>query len=229
MKKRLIGSILSAVVLATCAVGAWDADFEPSSYNPDVDEIVTFAICEPCLDGGTYTYRWDFDGDGALDLETERPTVEHVFTTAGFYEVELTLVDELGRRKTGLKGILVGRMPAYAVRETVEQGDGTTFVLITVHVGAVISVPAFQESMPRGWQFEILDDGGALTRMNSAERLYEVVWMSAADEVTELTFSYRLHPTNSSGPITPLDGTFSGYMGSERFSGPICGELTIEH
>jgi len=230
MKKRLFGACFAAAVLASLSVGAlaWDADFEPSTYNPAVGESVALAVCEPCLGEGSYQYRWDFEGDGTQDLETDDPIVNHVFDTAGFYSVEVTLVDETGRRKSKRKGILVGDEPAHAVREMVEQADGTIFVLLSLHLEATVSVPAVEESMPRGWQFELLDDGGAITRTNAVDRIYEIVWMSEADEETELKFSYRLHPTSSTGTVTPLGGTFSGYVDGIRFVGEICGELEIE-
>ncbi len=232
MKKRLFGSILSAVVLAAFAFSgvAWEADFQPSNYNPNVDETITLAVCEPCLDDGSYRYWWDFDGDGARDVETDDPSIEHAFDAAGFYEVELTLVDEIGHRKVSRRGILVGALPAYAVRETVEQGDGTILVLITIHAAAPMTVPALEETMVRGWQFELVDDGAAFVANPNAEiRTFQIAWGDAFEAGAELTCSYRLHPTRSSGPITQLAGTISGRADDKRFSGPICGRLEIEY
>ncbi|MGB2983021.1 MAG: PKD domain-containing protein [Candidatus Bipolaricaulia bacterium] len=227
MKRLVFGPVFAVAALAVFAVCglAWDADYDPSTFNPGVDEPVTFAVCEPCMDSGSYRYAWDFDGDGTTDLESDDPVVEYAFAESGFFEAELTLTDADGRRKTKRKGILVGTYPAFAVRETVDQGDGTIFVLITVTVTETLSAPGIQEGMPRGWQFELLDSGGAYTRPNDEERIYEVIWWNEAEAGTELTFSYRLHPGTSY--LTELSGEFSGVLDG-RFVGEICGEIEIE-
>lgn len=43
-------------------------------------------------------YRWDFDGDGTVDLktDTESPNAYHTFEEAGTYDVSVTVEDELG-------------------------------------------------------------------------------------------------------------------------------------
>lgn len=227
MKRSVFTPLAVALVVgAFCVAGyGWDADFEPSAFQPAVAESVTFAICEPCLDDGSYRFEWDFDGDGVVDTETTEPIVEYAFEEGGFYEVRLTMFDDAGRWGTKLKGILVGDYPAYAVRETIEQGDGTTFVLITITVREAMSAPGIEEGMPRGWQFELLDGGGAITNANSGDRVYEAVWGSRFEGGEELTFSYRLHPAGAG--VTQLEGALSGQLGG-RFTAQICGELEIE-
>lgn len=227
MKKKAFGSVLSAAVLVLFAIGAfgWDADFEPSTYNPTVGEVVEFAICEPCLESGTYTYAWDFDGDGAVDLDTGEPTAEYAFEAAGFYESEVTLKDADGRRKTARKGILVGQVPAYGVRETVDQGDGTAFVLITYHANDSLSAPGIQESMPSGWQFELLDDDSAMAAVtNPTNRTYDIVWGLLLEDGDERVVSYRLHP-GGAGSTATLAGTVGGIFEGARFDIEICGTL----
>jgi len=230
MKKRVFGPVLLVAILATCAVGglAWNADFDPATFNPNVDEPVTFAVCEPCLDSRSYRYAWDFDGDGAVDLETEELVVEYTFSEPGFYETELTLIDADGRRSTKRKGILAGTQPAYAVREVIRQGDGSIFVLITIRVNATVSAPGIEESMPRGRQFELVDDGGAMAaNPNAAARTFEVIWGSLFDAGDELSFSYRLHPAGSA-LSTSLSGPLSGRSGGKRFVVEICGEVEVD-
>jgi hypothetical protein len=230
MKKRVFGLVFLAAVVGACSVGglAWNADFDPSTFNPDVDQSVTFSVCEPCLDSGSYRYVWDFDGDGSVDLETEDLVVEHAFGEAGFYETELMLIDADGRRNSKRKGILVGAQPAYAVREVVRQGDGSLFVLITIRVNALVSAPGIEEAMPRGRQFELVDDGGAMAaNPNAAARVFEVIWGSLFDTGSELSFSYRLHPAGSVSS-TRLSGPLSGRSGGKRFVAEICGELEVD-
>lgn len=230
MKKRVFGLVFLTAVVGAYAVGgfAWNADFDPSTFNSGVDESVTFSVCEPCLDSRSYRYAWDFDGDGSVDLETEDLVVEHAFGESGFYETELTLIDADGRKSTKRKGILAGTQPAYAVREVVRQGDGSLFVLITIRVNATVSAPGIEESMPRGRQFELVDDGGAMAaNPNAATRVFEVIWGSLFDSGAELSFSYRLHPAGGA-TSTLLSGPLSGRSGGKRFVAEICGELEVD-
>jgi len=228
MKKRAFGSAVFAAALLVAAVAAygWEADFEPATFNPAVGETVEFAICEPCLESsGSFTYSWDFDGDGNVDLDTGEAIVEYAFQVEGYYEVAVELKDQDGRRKSARNGILVGEVPAYAVRETVAQGDGTIFVLLTIHINGPVTAPGIQESMPRGWQVELLDDGGAMAAVvNPVDRTYDVLYATALEAGDERTFSYRLHPAGATPPAE-LGGALSGHTGGARFVNEICGAL----
>ncbi len=229
MDRHRIILLLGVGLLAACglvAMGAAEADFTPSTFNPAVGEIVNFAVCEPCLGGGAFTYLWDFDGDGMQDLETVDAVVARSFPEAGFYRVSLTIRGAGGREERRSKGVLVGPIPAYAIREVLPQGDDTVFVLITVVVQEASVAIALEEAIPRGWQVEVLDAGGALTRNDPEARREEVVWMSSFEAGDELTFSYRLHPSYGTA-IGQFSGELSGYRGGERFSGEICGEQSL--
>jgi len=220
----LAGSIASVLILAAAAY-ALEADFDPSLYNPSVSEIVSFEVCESCLDGGGFRYTWDFDGDGAPEQETEDALVSHAFPSAGYYEVVLTVRSTTsGWTSTRRKGILVGSQPAYAVRELLAQSDGSILVLVAVTASADCSAVGFQEMMPQGWQMEVVDAGGATTRMNALEKKLEVVWLMQLSAGDQLTFSYRLYPGYSS-TLRALSGQLSGYTEDGRFVGQISGEL----
>jgi len=66
MKERLtIILCLSALILLFgVSVLGDEANFVPSTYNPDVGEGVTFEVCQACLANGVDHYEWDCDGDG---------------------------------------------------------------------------------------------------------------------------------------------------------------------
>ena len=216
----LIASILIFAVV-TCA---FEADFDPSVYNPDVSEIVNFEVCEPCLDGNGFLYAWDFDGDGVPEIETEETPVAHAFSAAGYHEVTLTVSDLGGRTSVRRKGIQVGSLPAFAVRELLPQSDGTILVLVTVNVTADCRAIGFEEQMPKGWQVEVVDVAGAFAFPNPLTKNLEVVWGNEFAVGDTVTFSYRLHPGYSS-TLQGLSGKFSGYVEEDRFVGQIAGEL----
>jgi len=228
MKRTAIGLLVTMTVLtlAAWAVSGFEADFEVSTYNPDVAELVNFEVCEPCLgESGTFHYAWDFDSDGIAELETDDPVAAYGFASDGYHQVTLT-VTAAGQVRSRRKGVLVGPTPAYAVRELIEQENGTVFVLITIHVeSAVPGSLGFVESMPDGWQLEIVDPGGATTKRNAGEKQLEVFWMMSLDAGAELTFSYRLHRSYAS-ELPLLEGELSGYS-EGRFAGAICGDLEM--
>jgi hypothetical protein len=225
----LVGSLATLLGVVGVAFG-WEANFDPSTFNPAVDETVTYAVCQPCLEGETVRYSWDFNGDGVPDVETDDETVMYAFSVPGFHDVVLTVTSDYGRVDARRKGILVGAAPAYAVREVLPQDDGTVFVLITIEIVSHVNGLGFTENLPAGWQFEVLDTGGAFERHNPGKMEREVVWFSEFDEGMTVTFSYRLH-RGPAAPSPSFEGTLSGYTrGSEgqvRFAGAICGELAL--
>ena len=52
------------------------------------------------LDGDIELYKWDFDGDGVIDLETDSPDTEFVFDAPGDREVTLIVVDDESMEET---------------------------------------------------------------------------------------------------------------------------------
>ncbi len=226
MNKTWIGlaGSLAAIVIAAAAVQGFEADFDPSSYNPAAAEIVNFEVCESCLGGSGAQYEWDFDGDGVAETEATEPVVTHAFPAAGYYEVTLTVRDGGGRTSRRRKGIVVGELPAFAVREIMPQSDGTLLVLVNVRVTSSCSAIGFQETMPRGWQLEVVDAGGAFAHPNPANRTLEVVWGSQFDQGDTISFTYRLYPGYAS-TLQGLSGELSGYTEDGRFLGRIGGEL----
>jgi PKD repeat protein len=64
-------------------------------------------------DGTSITYAWDFDGDGTTDSTDPNPT--HTFTTAGTFNVLLTVTDQSGATGTDTVQVIAGN-----TRPTVE-------------------------------------------------------------------------------------------------------------
>jgi len=224
-----IFGLLIAAAGAWAASAAWQADFTPSTFNPGVGDVVSFAVCETCLgsgNGAAYRYLWDFNNDGVVDADTDSTAAACTFNAAGFYEVKLTIQDRGGREVTRRKGIFVGPVPAYGVRQVILESDGTVFVSIAIIVNSLASAPFLVESVPAGWQLEIIDSGGSVTKMNTEERQLEVGWLSQAEAGDELTFTYRLY-SNYATQTRQLSGEVSGYIGGARFAASVCGELTV--
>jgi len=217
-------AVVCVLIAGSVGVAAWDADFTPSTYNPEVGGLVEFEICESCL-GSTagFIYRWDFDGDGETDLESTEGFASATYDEAGYYIVTLTMQEDGGTRKTCRKGVFVGETPVYGVREVLEESSGTIFVLITIRFFDEIRVPGIEERILTGWQIEVIE-AGELVNLNAEQRTEEVAWMGSYEAGDELTFSYRLHPGTASGSEFSGDvtGFYDGY-----FKVSICGALTL--
>jgi len=229
MSRRIIGlagGIACAFIVCAAAV-ALEADFEISTYNPSVGEVVNLAVCESCLGSATgLVYAWDFDGDGITDLETTEALVTHAFAADGFFEVVLK-VSGAGQTGTCRRAVLVGPSPAIAVREALLERDGAILVLLTIDVRDEITGGiGLTERMQTGWQLEVVDAGGAATKVNSEAKALEIVWPMALASRDRLTFSYRLYPGYASS-LQKLEGELSGYTGGVRFKGGICGDLGL--
>jgi PKD repeat protein len=73
------------------------ACFTEYPESPYAGQMMTFdASCsQPGFDGDSVTqimeYRWDFDGDGFIDLVTSSPTATYTYITPGTYTVSLTV------------------------------------------------------------------------------------------------------------------------------------------
>ena len=228
MKNRWIAQLASIGLILSFATAAhaFEADFDPSTYNPDVAEIVNFEVCEPCLGGSNFTFSWDFDGNGDPEFDTDQDLVTYSFASAGFYEVILTVTDAGGRTSVARQGIVVGPIPAIAVRELLVESDGAIFVLLTVTMNERVSAPGIEENIPDGWAIEVVDAGGAVMKPNMEEKQYEIAWMSMFEPGETVTFSYRLRPAYTS-VLPTLSGELSGYSGGERFVAKVAGMLTL--
>jgi len=228
MKNRWIAQLgsIGLILAFAMAAHAFEADFDPSTYNPNVAEIVNFEVCEPCLGGGGFTYSWDFDGNGVSEFETDQDLVTYSFASAGFYEVVLTVTDAGGRTSVARQGVVVGPAPATAVRELLVESDGTIFVLITISMNERFSSVGIEENIPDGWVVEIVDAGGAMGRLNMEERQQEFVWMSQFEPGESASFSYRLRPAYTSA-LPTLYGEVSGYSEGDRYVMGIAGMLTL--
>ncbi len=216
---------ISLVLMFAATAVAFEADFDPSTYNPDVGEIINFEICQPCLGGSDFAFSWDFNGDGVSELDTDQDLVTYSFASEGFYEVELTISDTSGRTSVSKQGIVVGAVPAVAVRELLVESDGSIYVLITVTMNSRVSAPGIEEQIPDGWAVEIVDTGGATVKRNAELKQYEAFWMSMFEAGETATYSYRLRPAYTS-VLPTLEGAVSGISGSYFMSG-IAGMLGL--
>lgn len=226
--RKRYAAILFTGLLAGCVgvAGTAEVDFDPSTFNPGVDETVTLELCQGCLGSNMAEVEWDLDGDGRFEPETKgQATVDAQYTTPGFVEVTVRVTDPSGRRESRTKGIYVGSAPLVAERTQMVDRDGSVYVLILVTAQGTISSPVVAETPPSGYMMEIVDSSGALVKREGSR--YVVLWMEMLYESEVRTLAYRLYP--SGGPTSgTFDGLISSYSAGERFEAPVCGEVFID-
>lgn len=222
MDKRLQIVFYAGLLVFITAFGLWGsaADFAVSNYNPAVDEPVIF---EAFITGDGVRYEWDFDGDGIYDLFTEEPRVTHLFSVPGYVEVSLQVIDAAGRLPALRRGILVGEHPLLAVREVIVERGGVLLVRVTVSAQIEIRALGMEETIPRGWQVEIIDIGNAMTKRQG--EYLQVLWLNPIDAGETWTIVYRLHPSFGVG-LPTLTGRISGF-GEGRVNLLIAGDLVV--
>ena len=227
MNNRLKGLLVMTVLVVTFGTIALagTADYSPATYNPAVGEDTSFTACQTCLSYDAASYDWDFDGDGVYDISTPDPTVEHAFSEAEFVAVTMRVDEGGGRYATCRKGILVGETPLFAVRKATPDASGSVLVEITVSAYVGVRAVGLEETLPIGWQWEILDAANTITKKDGQN--LQILWMNPIEAGEMWTVSYRLYPSVGTGSPS-LAGTVSGYdADGQRVRVSVCGDLAI--
>jgi len=101
-------------------------DYGPSP--PAVSEQITFSADVGGSGAGNLTYRWDFDGDGSVDLtgnESTAETVTYNYSTPGRYPVELTVEDAAGANDSVTRLVRVSGLVFEGNKQVLDpDGDG---------------------------------------------------------------------------------------------------------
>jgi cytochrome c len=76
-------------------------------------------------EGTSLTYAWDFDGNGSTDSTEANPT--HTYTTAGTYNVKLTVTDQSGQTGTDTEVVVAGNTRPTVKIELPQDGQFADF------------------------------------------------------------------------------------------------------
>ncbi len=220
---KMLLVVAGAMALFVMSAYAGSVDYSPATYNPALGEDISFTVCQTCLTNDALSYDWDFDGDGVYDLSTSHETVEHAFYQEGFVIVTLRVNEGGDRYTTCRKGIYVGESPLFAVREVSLDESGSVLVEITVSAYREVTAVGVEETIPVGWQWELLDIGDAVSKKEGQN--LQILWMNPIQAGETWILSYCLHP--SAGRGSPLlAGTVSGYSDG-RVKVSISGDVSI--
>ena len=88
---RILNDTIDVGALEYVPAVGFGVDFSYTVNRRLLPASVTFsAVAENA--SGTVTYRWDFDSDGNVDLETTEATITHEFSVAKVYDVSVTAI-----------------------------------------------------------------------------------------------------------------------------------------
>ncbi len=116
-------------------------------------------------DGRIVRYKWDFNGDGVVDLESTEPKVQYAYLAGGTYTVRLTVVDNVGMEGTFTLPLVVSPVTVTAVRSisTTTALPGYTFrVQVRIHTDQDLAGAGLDENPPVGWEITPVNNGGAI-------------------------------------------------------------------
>lgn len=225
MNDRLKMLLVVAGSMALFAMSSYagSVDYSPATYNPALGEDISFTVCQSCLSNDAVSYDWDFDGDGVYDVSTSQGRVEQAFHQEGFVIVTLRVNEGGDRYTTCKKGIYVGESPLFAVREVSLDEGGSVLVEITVSAYSEVTAVGIEETIPVGWQWELLDIGDAVSKKEGQN--LQILWMNPIQAGETWTVSYCLYPSAGRGSPS-VAGTVSGYS-NERVKVSISGDVSI--
>ncbi|MFH1609131.1 MAG: PKD domain-containing protein [Candidatus Bipolaricaulota bacterium] len=116
-------------------------------------------------DGKIVEYRWDFNGDGVVDLASTEPVVKFAYVAGGSYTVRLTLVDNTGMETTYAMPLYVSPVTVTATRSisTITALPGFTFrVQVRIHTDQDLAGAGLDENPPVGWEITPVSNAGAI-------------------------------------------------------------------
>ncbi|TKX85388.1 PKD domain-containing protein, partial [Halorubrum sp. SS5] len=108
--------------------------FSPDCTNWVGDDVSPFTQNFADPDGEIVEYRWDFDGDGAVEETTSRGSTSHAYTETGTYALTVTLVDDDGGTLSTTNDISITERKTGRIAGTVTNASGDPVANATVIV-----------------------------------------------------------------------------------------------
>ncbi len=137
-------------------------------------------------DGQIVEYRWDFNGDGVVDLTSSEAVVRYTYPSGGSYNVQLTLVDDVGITTTYNYPLYVSAITVVATRSisTTTALPGYTFrVTVRIHTDQDLVGAGLEEDIPVGWEITPVENGGAVFKRPTTQWVFLDTIKAGTDRV----------------------------------------------
>jgi PKD repeat protein len=181
--------------------------------DPMTGESVTFdASGSSDTDGSVETYRWDFDGDGTVERETNDSSETYQFDASGSYVPSVTVVDDDGATGEASRDLSVEDEPP----------PPTTLCTIedtTVTVGESTTVDASGSDGPTTVEFDT-DGDGTYERTDSEDFVIDVSYDAAGE------YTVQARGSNEGGSDVAECGTIT--VDQQETETPVGTETTTE-
>ncbi|WP_160048855.1 PQQ-binding-like beta-propeller repeat protein [Natrialba sp. INN-245] len=207
------------------------ASFGYAPADPVVGEEVTFdASASSVADGEIVEYRWDFNGDSAIDETTTEPVANWTYGAVGTHEPTLTVEDDEGRTDETTETVLITEpgsdleiVDQYLSDDEIAVGENVTVTAVIQNTGG--SSETIDLDIGFG-QLPFYDDRMGLDVEGPAAEGPISVTVNAEDVKvveTELTFNEAMGPD----PIT-VNGEHAGSLLVEDDTDPIPDQIVID-
>lgn len=163
------------------------ASLTASPAEPRARQEITFdasASYDP--DGQIVEYRWDFNGDGSVDLTSSEPVVHYTYASGGSYNVVLTVVDDAGITTSYNYPLYVSPIMVIATRSisTTTALPGYTFrVTVRIHTDQDLVGAGLEEDVPVGWEITPVENGGAVFKRPTTQWVFLDTIKAGTDRV----------------------------------------------
>jgi len=155
------------------------ARFNWRPEQPEVNELVIFdASCSYTPNGEIIKYEWDWDDDGLFDESHSYPTVEHIWSKSGFYNITLNVIDDNGQNDSIKRTILVVNKRVIFVPEdynTIQEAINNADDGITIHV----ETGTYNENIIVDKTLRIMGEGSDTTIINGQDENSHVICIKA--------------------------------------------------
>ncbi|HAF70858.1 TPA: hypothetical protein DCL37_05870 [Candidatus Acetothermia bacterium] len=149
-------------------------------------EITLDASASYDPDGRIVEYRWDFDGDGVVDLSSTDPTVRYTYPSGGSYNLELTLVDDMGLTTDYSLPLYISPVTVVVTRSisTTTAMPGYTFrVTVRIHTDQDLVGAGLEEQIPAGWEITPVESAGAVFKRPTIQWVFVEAIRAGTDRV----------------------------------------------
>ncbi len=187
------------------------ASFGLQPPSPIIDELVTFSL-DHLFPKGTdaptlQKARWDFDGDGTVDLETEKPTATTIYHKLGPVNVAVTMTLSNQTQSTLQRMIVVTKPPEQPYPITLETEPQT--LLGPPPFGVVFTLKTKEPIANVSWEFDDgkVGEGLRIAHVFASVKNYTVTAAARSQSGAIAKLSKIVRVTN---PLNIPDLTFEG-------------------
>jgi hypothetical protein len=161
-----------------------------NNSTPDMGSPITFDASESFDQGGSIVnYKWDFDGDGQTDSETETAAVDHEYNFSSVYTAIITAEDDLGSTNSTTQQVTV-KQKITVVNNS--ENNGINYITW----GATASIQADELA---GESYADLQTGDTILMFNATSGDWDIsyTYPEGSDFTINRWDHIRIHCTNS--------------------------------